>query len=88
MMGQMVMIDEIELSKLKQKSNILDEYFESIDRLMNECYPDIDIWIDTGGGYDVQLAVLHDARVDLRRYRSKNIWKHERMQKRNGKHEG
>lgn len=83
-MSQMVMVDESELSKLKQKSNILDEYLESIDRLMNECYPDIDIWIDTGTNYDVQLAVLHQAMRDLHSYRSRQIKKHRKSKNKKG----
>lgn len=84
-MSQMVMIEEHELSRLRQQSSILEEYYELIDRITYECYPDVDIWIDTGNGYMVQLAVLHQAMRDLHCYRSRQIKKHRKSKNKKGR---
>ena len=84
-MSQMVMIEEHELSRLRQQSSILEEYYELIERIKYECYPDVDIWIDVGNGYTVQLAVLHQAMRDLHSYRSMKIWKHRKSKNKKGR---
>lgn len=72
-MGQMVLIDEDELNKLKFDSFWFNQYYLFLNKCDEELYPHIKYWADTGSGAEINLKILSQMKKDLKNSK-KNIF--------------